>query len=124
MKIRPMLTTDLEAIHEIHERHFKTEFEFPDFSKFLGMFVVENDSHIIVAGGVKAIAESVVITDKDFNANERVRALHKALDISEYMTRAVGFDSLHAYVTDENWYRQLQGKGFVSTKGQSLVLPL
>jgi hypothetical protein len=119
-----MLTTDLEAIQLIHNRHFNGEFELPDFSKFLGLFVVENDSHIIVAGGVRPIAESILITDKDFNASDRVRALHKALDISEYMTRAVGFDSLHAFVTEENWYRQLQGKGFVQTKGQSLILPL
>jgi hypothetical protein len=125
MRIRPMVLNDLERIQEIHNRHFKNEFEMPDFSKFIGLFVVEDDqSQIVVGGGVRPIAEAVILTDKDADIMLRVRALHKTLDISEYLTRSSGFDALHAYVTDENWFRQLEGKGFVPTRGKSLVLNL
>ena len=120
-----MLTTDLEAIKRIHEQHFWNEFEFPDFSKFVSLFVIEDsDARIVSAGGIRTIVESVIITDRSYDTIGRVKALHKVLDISEYLTRAAGFDSLHCFVSEENWYRQLENKGFVPTKGRSLVLTL
>ena len=120
-----MFVTDLENIKMIHDEHYKNEFEFPDFSKFTGVFVAEDDDNrIVTAGGIKPIIESVIITDKSYNVNERVRALHKILDISEFMTRAQGFDQLHCFVQDELWCRQLENHKFQATKGRSLVLIL
>jgi hypothetical protein len=119
-----MFVQDVEQIQMIHEKHFRDEFEFPDFNRFMGVFIVENGDGIIVAGGVRPIAESVIITDKDIDVMNRVRALHKALDISEYITRSNGFNQLHSFVTEESWMTHLQRNGFIPTRGNALVLNL
>ena len=120
-----MFVQDLDQVKLIHERHFQTEFEFPDFGKFTSLFVVENkDKQIITAGGIKPIAECILITDKDYNVNDRVRALHKALDISGFLSRYNNYEQLHCFVQDELWCRQLEGHGFQPTKGKALVLNL
>jgi len=124
MNIRSLQLEDIEVIRKIHETHFKNEFEFPDFlNNFLCAFVVENeDGRIISAGGVRAIAESIIVTDKSYPIKDRRAALYQVLDASCFLTKQASFDQLHAFIQDANWLRHLQKIGFSPTKGQALVL--
>lgn len=124
--IRALHTDDIDQLREIHAKYFYNEFEFPDFlNNFLCAFVVVNsEGSIISGGGVRAIAESIVITNKDFPVEERRTALYQILDVSEWLTRKADFNQLHAFVQDEQWQRHLEKVGFHPTKGRALVLEL
>jgi len=125
MITRSLQPKDIEAIRQIHENHFKEEFEFGYFTDFMSSFVVvDDDDHIIVAGGVKPIAESVLITNKDYNMTKIGRALMDAMEISSYIGRKFNFDQLHAFIQNESFGNHLIQHGFRNTKGKSLVLDL
>ena len=126
MKVRALVPSDVDNLREIHEKFYKNEFEFPNFLHgFLCAFAVtDNEGHIISAGGVRSIAESVIITDKSRTPKEKRLALYNVLDASEFITKHAGYDELHAFIQDENWYRHLTKIGFCPTKGKSLVLEI
>lgn len=121
--IRAVLESDLEKIKEIHRKYYADEFNIPDFNKhFINSFVItDSENNIISAGGIRPILEVVAVTDKDKMVRERVSALNDLLTISAFIAEHDGFDELHCFVQDENWLRQLKKKGFVETKGKSLV---
>lgn len=126
MTIRGLELDDIEEIRAIHKRYFSSEFDFPDFlNNYLCAFVVLNDNNrIISAGGVRAIAESVIVTDLSLAIKERRAALYQVLDASCFITKNASFDQLHAFIQDKNWLRHLQKIGFSPTKGQALVLSI
>lgn len=126
LKIRPLSTNDIEKIREIHSKYYQDEFEFPDFfNNFLCAFAVTTDTDSIISvGGVRSIAESLVITDKDYNVKTRRAALFRVLDASEFIARDAKYNELHAFVQDEDWYNHLRKIGFLPTKGKPLVLEL
>lgn len=124
MNIRALRPEDIDQLRNIHSSYFKEQFEFPDFlNNFLCAFVVIDDSDTIIsAGGVRAIAESIIITDKSYPIKERRSALYQVLDASCFISKRASFDQLHAFIQDDNWLRHLQKIGFSRTKGQALVL--
>lgn len=126
MDIRALESKDIEEIRRIHSLFFRDEFDFPDFLKgYLCAFVVTNEKEeILVAAGVRTIAESVIVTNKSaqFDSIERRNALLRVLDASQFVCRETGYDQLHAFIQDENWLRHLERYNFRPTKGQSLVL--
>lgn len=123
MKIRALEFTDLEVIKEIHEKHFKDDFEFPDFfSKFHGAFVVTDNDRIISVGGVRPIAESVVITNKNYSVRDRREALLMILDFSKFLCKEHGFTDLYAFIQDDEWLKHIIKAGFEPTKGVSTIL--
>lgn len=124
MNIRALEASDIEQIREIHAKHFSHEFNFPDFlHNFLCAFVVDDDQgKIISAGGVRAIAEVVIVTDKDYPIRPRRSALYQILDVSEFISKKADFGELHAFVQGDNWQRHLRRIGFLPTKGKALVL--
>jgi hypothetical protein len=126
MNARAITLEDMKKLREIHARFFANEFSFPDFTTgFLCAFVVTDDSQeIIAAGGIRPIAESILITNKDFLIKERRSALLEVMNISEFVCKKSGYDQLHAFIQDENWLRHLTDVGFRPTKGQSLVIDL
>jgi PAS domain-containing protein len=126
MKIRALVPSDIDEIRRIHEQFYKEEFDFPDFlNNFLCAFVVtDEDGKIISAGGVRAIAESVIVTDKNFSVRDRRQALYQVLDVSEFITKHADFKELHAFVQDTTWISFLMTVGFCPTKGKALVLEL
>lgn len=122
--IRAMNKMDLPELKAIHEKFYKTEFNFPDFMKnFLCTFVIVDDTtnDIILGGGVKLIAESVLITNKNYPPRIRKDALLTARDISMYFINRAELEGLHAFVQDEQWLRQLKKYGFRSTKGTPVI---
>lgn len=126
MEIRSISLNDLERLKEIHAKYFEHEFPFPDFMKdFHCVFTVTDDSgNIITSGGVRSIAESVIITDKDYSIKERREALIKMLQAHSFIAAHYGFDALHAFIQDNAWKRHLSQHGFRPTVGQSVILPL
>lgn len=125
MNIRALDSFDIEKLREIHSKYFSEHFEFPDFlNGFMCAFVVTDDlGNIISGGGVRLIAESVIITDKKYSVRDRRKALYQVLDVSEFITRKTGLSKLHAITDDNIWKKHLNRIGF-HTRGEFLVLDL
>ena len=124
MKIRALEKKDLEKLSVIYERHYKDKFPHPDFvDGFIGCYVVTDDEdNIISGGGIRPIAECVILTDKDFTVKTRREALLEIMDISAYVAKKHNFDSIHAFVqNDEDWVRTLKGKNFIEISGTGLI---
>lgn len=126
MNIRVINLNDINQLREIHQKHYKDEFEFPDFfDNFLSSFVVtDGDDKIITGGGVRTIAESVIITDKDYQIPKRRKALHEMLAASAFTASSREYKQLHAFIQDNKWLRHLKRVGFKETVGKSIVLNL
>lgn len=123
MNLRPMNHADLEEISKIHEKFFKEEFELPDFfERFHGAFIIEDDKEILLASGVRPIAELVCVTNKDMSIKNRVIALKTATKVGAVIASKEGYDQLHCFVQGNDWSRQVQTFHFRPTKGQALVL--
>lgn len=124
MKLRCISFDDITQLREIHSKHFKNEFENPNFfDNFLSSFVVTDENNkIITGGGVRTIIEAVIVTDKDVEIQERRMALLEMLKMSAFVGNSNGYKELHAFIQDEDWMRHLKKAGFNETKGRSLVL--
>ena len=122
MIIRCIEPKDLFDIRRIHNEHFKHEFELPDFKEFHCVYVVEEGGKIITVGGIRPIAESIIVTDMNIIAKTRVRALLEMLNAHKYCARTAGYDGIHCFVQNEVWEKQLSKVGFHHTKGEALVL--
>lgn len=125
MLVRTLKESDLPKIQEIHKNFYAGEFDLEEmFSNSIGLFAItdENDK-IICVGGVRPIAEVVLITDKNRTVKERRSALLKVLDASEFVAKNSGFDQIHIFVKDEDWVRHLMKTevGFKPTVGKALV---
>lgn len=126
MRVRDFVPSDLDELQRIYDAHFSHEFSFPNFiNGFLCRFIVENEEgKIITAGGIRTIAESMLITDLDINVKERYCALNMALEVSAHFGKRAGFDGLHAFIQNPKWEKRLLKSGFTHTKGKSLVMEI
>ena len=126
MKIRALTKEDMEQVEDIHDRFYASEFEKPDFSKgFLGAFVVtDDDGKIVMAGGVRPIAETILVTDKEVNPHLLGDALLEALRYSLYTCSRYKIDELLAFVKDESYGKHLKKYGFVKREGTALIMEL
>lgn len=125
MIIRSMREDDIDQLMRIHEKFYRNEFNFPDFLRhFLCAFVViDNNERIITGGGVRTIAESILITDLDRHTRERMKALFKVLNASVFIARKSNYDQIHAFIQGD-WKKHLKKVGFNPAKGEALVLGL
>lgn len=122
MILRAMKEEDLERLERIHNKYYKNEFPFPDFtSHFLNAFIVENEGLIVTAGGLRVITEAVAVTNKELNINERAEGLGKLLSALAYTAHRDGFNEIHAFVQEERWKQVLLNRQFKKTKGEALV---
>lgn len=125
MRIRDIHPSDLVQLMEIHGLYFKEEFTFPDFLNFLCAFVIEDEEGIITVGGIRNIAEVVMLTDKSRTPIQRMAAFHPLLSVYCNAGRRLNFDQLHCFIMDEKWSKRLQKTfNFRPTKGQALVLDI
>jgi hypothetical protein len=123
MIIRSYAPTDLDQLKEIHEKHFKEEFDLPNFLRnYYCAFTVENDDRIVTIGGVRPIAEAITCTNKTLHTREKVRALYEILSASAFIAQQNGHSQLHCFVQNEQYAKQLIRNGFRDTKGRSLVM--
>src|SRR5687767_6082262 len=100
MIVRPITADDIEQLRKIHEKHYSQEFDFPDFSTgFYGAFVITNRAgQIVTGGGVRPIAETILVTDKDFSIKERNEALLNVLNVSQFLCQKMGHPELHVFI--------------------------
>jgi hypothetical protein len=124
MNLRALDPSDIDVLRYIHNEYYKDQFPFPDFfNRFLCAFAVTEDDQIVVAGGVLPIAESIILTDKNFSAKIRRNALKQVLDISKYIASQSGFARLHAFTHDETWKQHLLKRGgFEPCKGEIVAV--
>jgi len=120
--IRVAQQSDMEVVKQIHAKFFADEFEFPNFMSMLAAFVVEEDGEIVSIGGIRPIAESIIVTNKKFSPRDRRTALLLLLQASLFATDKFNFDQLHAFVQDEKWLKQLVQYGFQPCKGEAVFV--
>lgn len=112
LKVRSTNKNDIPFLREMHEKYY-SEFEMIDFTRLLAGFVIENEKNeFIMAGGVKPLAETLLITNKDTKMTTIGRALIEAQMISMYTCNQFKIEDLVAYVNDENYAKHLIKHGF------------
>lgn len=122
--IRSLLPTDLPELEELHATHFKNEFTLPDFMHYVCAFVVEDEQGIVTAGGIRDIAECVLVTDLSRDPRIRLAALYQMLDASKFVCRKSGYDQIYVWSQNSKYTRRLKRNGFRSPQGESLILDL
>jgi citrate lyase synthetase len=122
--IRSYHPNDLEELKRIHSLYFANEFDLPDFLDYVCAFVVEDEQGIITFGGIRDIAESVTVTNKNRNPSDRIKALYQILDASIFVAGKMGYDQLYAFSQNPKWAKRLMKNGFRPPQGQSLILDL
>jgi hypothetical protein len=112
--IRAIEQNDFAAIYKIWEKFYKEQFPFPDFLNYMCAFVVYDDNEqIITAGGIKPIAEALLITDKSVGTMTRSRAFGEMRAALEFVARTKGFNNLYAFIKDDvAWSTILRKVGF------------
>jgi len=124
--IKALTPIDLAKVKELHEKHYKEEFSWPDFGKnFLGCFTaLDQEGRIVSAGGVRTISEAIIITDKSLPAGIRRDALLEMMSASIYVAQHFGYDSIHAFVQEQGWKSHLMKTGFQPIIGDGLIFKL
>lgn len=115
MNIRRLEIDDINHIKELHRKYY-SEFEFPNFfNRFLSRFaIIDENDEIVIAGGVRPIAETVLITDQTKSRIKIGRALIEAHRVSMYTCVRNDIDELHAFVTNDQYASHLIRHGFSS----------
>lgn len=129
MNVRPLRLVDKKEVDKIYDDYYSDN-EYPDFFKTEGpdrfhcTFAVEDDSgKIIVAGGIKTIAEAVVVTDKSLPPTIRLDALLQALGSSIFIAQGMKYQQIHAFVNhDDKYVNTLQKFGFKLIDAKLLIL--
>lgn len=114
LKTQGLTPEDIPAIRELYDKYFAQDFNFPDFLKgyFCAFKITDDSDKLVMAGGVRPIAETVLITDKEANVHTVGEALLEALNISRYVCEKYNIDYLHAFVKDQNYAKHLVKHGF------------
>lgn len=126
MKIREPRWSDKKEIDRIY-REYYIKNEYPDFlgdKHFKCTFVITDDNDkIIVAGGIKTIAEAVFVTDKELSPRVRLDALLQGLGSSIFIAEGMKYKQIHAFVnSDPTYVKVLQRHGFRLIEDKLLVL--
>ena len=129
MIIRDVKWTDKADIDRIYNRFYSNN-EYPPFweqrdpSKFQKSFAVTtDDGELVLAGGVKLIAEAIILTDKDQATRTRFEALLQALGSTIFISEGMKYKQMHAFVNnDEKYSKHLQRFGFKKLQADLLML--
>jgi len=124
--IRALNHSDLAELERLHSIHFANEFTLPDFMSYICAFVVtdDNDRGIVTAGGIRDIAECVLVTDLSRDPRVRIRALYQMLDATTFVCKKSGYDQMYVWSQNPRYTRRLKRNRFRSPQGESLILDL
>jgi len=123
MNIRAFECKDVEEVKRLHAKYFP-DYDFPDFLNYICAFVIEDDTGIVTAGGVRDIAECVAVTNMSLDPRTRIQALYKLLDASTFVCRKSDFNQMYVWSRDPKYTKRLMKNGFRLPDGQSLILDL
>jgi hypothetical protein len=128
MNIREYHLIDKREVDEIYNEFYHNN-EYPDFGSntFHRSFVVtDDDDKIVLAAGVKTIAEAIALTDRNRSVRVRQEALLQALGSTIFIASAAKFGQVHAFVRneDEGYIKHLQKYGFRLLDAKVLVLDI
>jgi N-acetylglutamate synthase-like GNAT family acetyltransferase len=113
IKIRSVVKEDLEWIKELHKLYY-SDLDMPDFNNLLSGFVIEDEKdEIIMAGGVEAIGEALLITDKSKSQIKIGRALVEAQRFAMFTCANFRIKELYAFTENENYKKHLKQHGFI-----------
>lgn len=123
MIIRPMTHEDSLHLEELNSIYYP-EFNSPEFEdNYFGKFtILKKDGEIILGGGLRYIAEVVIVTDKSKNKHLLYGALVKTLGHCIDEARKRNIDFLHAFVKDDKYQKHLINHGFEIRSGTPLSL--
>jgi hypothetical protein len=112
-KIRQMTLDDVDVLKEMHEKYYP-EFEFPDFFRecFCKFVVTDEDGELVIGGGVRKLAESMIVTDQSKSRVKIGKALVEAQKVSIYACERAQIKELHAFVDNEEYAKHLIKHGF------------
>jgi hypothetical protein len=120
-----LVTSDhIDRAKEIHEVHYKSQFELPDFlNDFLLVYSsINKDGQLVSIAGVRPILEMIAITDPSKSARDKYHAVYDILQASMFTAAANKYDQLHAFIQDPHWKKVMLKRGFNESKGQALVI--
>jgi hypothetical protein len=114
MNIRALEPKDMEELNRLHDKFFSEQFSKTDFTKgFLSAFVIaDDDGKTVMGGGIRPIAETIIVTDKEANPHLLGDALLEALRFSQYTCARYNIELLHAFVKDPVYAKHLVKHGF------------
>ncbi len=129
MIISPVSWLDKPEIDRIYQNWYPNN-EYPPFwekcdsSRFQCSFTVKKENQeIVVAGGVKLIAEVVFLTNKDLPIRTRFDGLLQALGSSIVIAQGMKYGQLHAFVNnDEQYVKHMKKFGFKNLEAEILML--
>lgn len=123
MILRSMTHLDSLELEEMSQRYYP-EFNSPEFEdNYFNKFTIcHNNNEIIMGGGMRNIAEVVLVTNKEQNKHLLGDALIKSLGYCVNGARQKNIDFLHAFVKDESYAKHLIRHGFEIREGKSLSL--
>lgn len=112
LKNRALTPNDINEVRRLHELHY-SDFDFPKFEELICGFVIEDEKNeIVMAGGVEAIGEALLVTNKEKSRIKIGKGLVLAQNISNYICWKANIRELHAFVTDDNYAQHLIQHGF------------
>jgi len=125
MIIREAKEADKPWVDKNHKKFFDGN-EYPDFFNYSCPFTITDDSgNIILVGGVKMLAEAVIITDISKPVGTRYDALLQALGSSISIVKEMGHKQFYVFVNnDEQYIKHLQKFNFRLIDAKLLVLDL
>jgi hypothetical protein len=124
VNLRALTSEDLVVVKQIHERYYADEFAEPDFLKnYHGVYTITDENNIpVIIGGVKPIAEVIILTDKSFSPWIKREALYQMLDVASFTAGAHQHNQIHCAIQDAAYERHLKKVGFRPVKGNFLVM--
>jgi len=111
MIFRGMNASDLKEVRRLHNKYYP-EFGFPEFLKLLNAFIIEDDEGIIMAGGVEAIANTLLVTNQERSRIKIGRALVEAQRIALFTAKKFGIKEIVAFVNNDEYAKHLIQHGF------------
>jgi len=124
MDIRYLEPEDFKWIKETYDKYF-SDMDFPDFyNQFLVSFVAHEYGKIIAIGGIKSIAEAVIISDKSFSVRNRRDALFQMYHAMTYSAEKLKFNQIHAFSFDPEYSHHLMNKVGFKCNPDNRVLTL
>jgi len=122
LKSRAITDDDLKKVKRLHDLHY-SQFEFPNFNRLMCGFIIEDeDGETVIAGGIEAVGEAVLVTDKNKSRIKIGKALVEAQRISAYLCKISKLRDLYAFVDNPEYAKHLVQHGFEVCDGQVLRL--